>query len=332
MFNLFLVILAAGLIGIAAIIYYSRRGDADFSGGFESAKMKKAVSQNLRNMVAAQRASGEAVKFNKLTEHAAREADVSREEFQKSYDISLERRLKYGQMDVTPSFIRIMQGALTIIIVLPLALTGSHILALLFALMAPSWVIDYVNRRMEKRFMEFDKDYATMLMSYVSLLKTGMNTLVGLQAAAEGLSEESLVRAEIELMLERIKLGVTEEQAIGSFAEDVAHPEVELFLQCLILSRRLGGNLSGTLERLAKQVRKRAQFRGQAKSAIGMEKGSLWGVVFVMGGLMAYLTFTAPDLFGKLVTTQTGWQLAQAGIFLIVIGIYWSSKIAKIKV
>ena len=331
MLEIFLIIIVAGIIGIIAIIFYSRKAPSDFSSGFDSALSKKAVSQNLRNLVAVQRSKGEGA-GEKLTVQAAKEADVSRKELNKSYDISLERMLKYGQLDVTPSFIRIMQGALAIVVALPLALTGSYILAALLFIMIPCWVMDYVNRRVDKRFLEFDKDYATLLMSYVSLLKTGMSTLVGLQAAAEGLSEDALVRAEVELMLERIKLGVPEEQAIGSFAEDILHPEVELFLQCLVLSRRLGGNLSGTLERLAKQVRKRSQFRGQARAAIGMERGSLWGVVFVMGGLMAYLATTSPDLFGMLFTDKTGWMVAQGGVFLIVAGIYWSSKIAKIKI
>ena len=39
------------------------------------------------------------------------------------------------------------------------------------------------------------------------------------------------------------------------------------------------------LERLAKQVRKRQQFRDQAVSAVGMERNSIYAIAFIMTGL-----------------------------------------------
>ena len=99
-----------------------------------------------------------------------------------------------------------------------------------------------------------------------------MNSLTALQAASEGLDPESLVRQEVELMLERLRMGVPEDQSIGSFGEDIFHEEIELFVQALLLSRRVGGNLSDTLERLAKQVRKRQYFRESASAAFGQQR------------------------------------------------------------
>jgi hypothetical protein len=54
-------------------------------------------------------------------------------------------------------------------------------------------------------------------MAFVSRLKSGMNSLTALQSASSGFSDTSLLRAEIELMLERIRLGIQEEQAIKRF-------------------------------------------------------------------------------------------------------------------
>ena len=154
----------------------------------------------------------------------------------------------------------------------------------------------------------------------------------GLEAAAKGLDSDSLVRHEAELLVERLRLGLTEEQAISSFGEDVNHPELELFVQSLLLSRRVGGTLSTTLERLAKQVRKRQQFRSQAVSAVGMERGSIYAIAGIMTLLMIYLGFSQPDLVIPAFTDPLGSMIFQGGLFLIIVGFLWSRVVTNIKV
>jgi Flp pilus assembly protein TadB len=125
---------------------------------------------------------------------------------------------------------------------------------------------------------------------------------------------------------------LTEEQAINSFAEDVAHPELELFVQSLLLSRKVGGTLSTTLERLAKQVRKRQQFRKQAKAAVGMEQGSIYAIAFIMSGLLAYLTWASPELVLPALKHPVGNKIFQSGLTGIIIGFWWSKQVTNIKV
>ena len=171
-----------------------------------------------------------------------------------------------------------------------------------------------------------------MLMQFVSLLKTGMNVIAGLEAAGKGLEESSLVRAEIELLVERLRLGLNEEQAVNAFGEDIAHPELELFVQSLLLSRRVGGTLSATLERLARQVRKRQQFREQAVAAVGMERGSIYAIALIMTLLLFYIGFSQPELVLPAFSHPTGQNILQTGFALIVGGFYWSKKVTNIKV
>ena len=189
-----------------------------------------------------------------------------------------------------------------------------------------------VNMLLNKRVKAFDQDYPVMLLSYVSLLKTGMNALYGLEAAGKGLNPGSLVRAEIDLLLERLKLGLSEEQAISAFADDVAHPELDLFVQSLLLSQKVGGQLSQTLERLARQVRKRQQFREQAKSAVAMERGSISAVAFIMSGLLVFMFFSSPELITGAFSDPLGLKILGWSMLLIVFGFIWSRVITNIKV
>jgi tight adherence protein B len=295
----------------------------------------------LRNLVLAQReqkaaaARGEAVA--QRTDHtlalvAAEEGALTREKSASGSRITLEKQLYYAKWNLTPLQFRGLQAGCALICFIPSYLLATLFIQILGLVMG--WLIPplFLEKKLNQRFEAFDEDYPVMLLSYVSLLKTGMSPIPGLEAAAKGLDEDSVVRAEINLLIERLRLGLSEEQAISAFGEDVNHPELELFVQSLILSRRVGGTLSSTLERLAKQVRKRQEFRKKAVAAVGMERTSLKAIACIMGALMIYLAFTAPQLVLPALTHPLGSKVFQFGIMLIVFGFYWSRKVTNIKI
>lgn len=298
-----------------------------------------AVSSNLRSLVAAQRArtsSNEHAKTSAFESNlalaAAAETNLSRKKSLRSSQMTLEKKLRYAKLPLTPIQVRLIQVIFTVISFIVAFKFAEKSIQIMVVILAPKLIMAVIDSFMNKRFKAFDDDYPVLLMSYVSLLKTGMGSIGGLEAAAKGLDEGSLVRSEIELLIERLRLGLTEEQAIGAFGEDIAHPELELFVQGLILSRRVGGSLSATLERLAKQVRKRQQFRKQAVAAVGMEQSSLYAVAAIMTALMIYLAISSPELVEGAFKKDTGKMIFQGGLALIVFGFWWSKQVTKIKV
>lgn len=249
-----------------------------------------------------------------------------------SAELTLEKKLKYAQWKMKPTTYRIFMvlGSASAVII---AMTKFNIIFQAAALfMGPMLMGALVMRAVNKRFKAFDRDYPAFLLSLVGLLKTGMNPLQGLGAAAESLEEESLVRQEIEVMLERLRLGVSEDKSIGAFGEDVYHPEIELFVQALILSRRLGGTLSDTLDRLARQVRRRQYFREQAVAAVGLQRGSIWFILSIQVGLMFYIYLVLPQFVMESIESPQGWQVWQFGIMVMAIGMYWVRKVSNIRV
>jgi tight adherence protein B len=186
--------------------------------------------------------------------------------------------------------------------------------------------------RITSRFQEFDADYPQFLLSVVSLLKTGMNVMSALEAAARGLEEGSLTRSEVELMIERLRYGVSEDKSIGAFGEDIYHPEIELFVQALLLSRRVGGTLSDTLERLARQVRKRQFFRSSAQAAVSMQRGSIWFILFILIAMESYLYVIYPETVVGALRDELGWQIWQVAILFILAGIFWVRQITKLRI
>lgn len=328
-----LLILVVGLFLVIALIvlFLTVGGGPAIS---EKARHHAAVSDNLRALVQAQRAQRKEGNHNRenLALAAAAEVKELKKKNSGTSRLTLEKKLRYAGWSITPIQFRAIQLILTLVCFIPALLHAKAIVWMFVLFISPSIVDSFLEYAMNKRFKAFDRDYPVMLLSYVSLLKTGMNSITGLEAAARGLDEESLVRQEVELLIERLRLGLTEEQALNAFGENIHHPELELFVQSLLLNRRLGGTLSATLERLAKQVRKRQQFREQAVAAVALERNSIYMIALIMSLLMTYLAFNSPELVFPAFKNPLGNTILQFGAVLILIGFYWSRKVTNIKV
>ncbi|RIL10211.1 MAG: hypothetical protein DCC75_04855 [Proteobacteria bacterium] len=248
--------------------------------------------------------------------------------------LTLTKKLKYAQWALTIPIYRIGQVVISLIAFGAVSALKCDLPLRMFSLLAgPIFMGWLLNFAVNRRFKKFDQDYPQFLLSLVGLLKTGMNLMGALDAAAQGLEEGSLVKQEVQVMIERLRFGVSEDKSIGSFGEDIFHPEIELFVQALLLSRRVGGGaLSDTLERLAKQVRRRQFFRSSAIAAVGMQRGSIWIIIGILAFIEMYLYIVYPLMVTAALKTELGWKVWQAGIIVILLGIFWVRQVTKFKI
>jgi len=247
--------------------------------------------------------------------------------------LTIRKRLKFAQLsNIPPYAFSLAQIATSLALFLVVRLYFDTVLQMIALLSGPLFMNWVINRRIDSRFKKFDADFPQFLLSLVGMLKIGLNPIQALQAAASGLEDGSLVKLEVDLMLERLRMGVSEERSIGSFGEDIYHPEIELFVQALILSRRVGGNLSDTLDRLAKQVRRRQYFRQSANAAVGMQRGSIWFILGVLGGMEAYMYTVWPEAVVGPWKHPDGRVVCQAGLTAIILGLFWVRQVTKLRV
>lgn|GEM_PF-1092332 len=247
--------------------------------------------------------------------------------------VSIQTKLRYAQLQSIPpyvaSFVQIVISLGALILARMYFEAPIQIASLFTGPLFVNWII---HKRIHQRAKAFDLDFPQFLLSVVGMLKTGLNSAQALQAAADNLEETSLVRQEVQLMLERVRLGVPEDRSIGSFGEDIFHSEIELFVQALILSKRVGGTLSDTLDRLAKQARKRQQFKMTAASAVSMHRGSIWFILALILGLNLYMLKVSPELVVGVWTDPTLKGFAQGLLCLILMGMFWMKKLTDFKV
>jgi tight adherence protein B len=293
---------------------------------------KGAVRSNIRNIVNTQRVQSEKAS-PRNSERISIFKTAQESKVQKVVDskITLQKKLKFAQWKLPPVAFRLAELGISIL-AFSFAVAKFNMAIQAISLMTgPLFMRWLLNTAIERRFKAFDADYPQFLLSLVGLLKTGMNAMGALETGAQGLEPGSVVRQEVELMIERLRFGVSEDKSIGAFGEDVFHPEIELFVQALLLSRRVGGNLSDTLDRLAKQVRKRQYFRASANAAVGMQRGSIWFIISILVGLEVYLYFVYPQAVVGAWNDPFGWQVWQFAIVVILLGIFWVRQVTRIR-
>jgi len=291
------------------------------------------MKREMRNIMSSQQAAKTSTAHTRQQKKLLETVAESRVHKRVDSRLTLEKKLKYAQWKLPVLVFYMLEMGISIFAFSILLATDFHIILASFGLLAGSLFMRWLlNLFVDRRFKAFDADYPSFLLSLTGLLKTGMDVMGGLEAAAQGLEEGSLVKEEVEMMIERLRFGVSEDKSIGSFGEDIFHPEIELFVQALLLSRRVGGTLSETLERLARQVRRRQYFRASAKAAVGMQRGSIWFIIVVLVAMQTYLFFTFPEVIIRAINDETGWIVWQGGIAVISLGIFWIRQVTKIRV
>ena len=331
------VLITLLLVSMIYLFFFSGKGDG--LGGNDSSAVRRRSSNDSggswnsrsgsgsgRSSAASARNSGSAPSVLDSASDAARTTRRA------GAKLTLEKRLRFAQWSIPPIAFRIAQIGISLFAMAMASFKLHFILVIVCATIGPILTNAVLNYAIDRRFKAFDADYPAFLLSVVGLLKTGMNPLEALEASARGLTEGAILRDEVEMMIERLRFGVPEEKSIGTFGEDINHPEIELFVQALLLSRRVGGTLSDTLERLSKQVRKRQFFRSSAVAAVGLQRGSIWFIVAILAGLEAYLYIVYPESVVGAWNNPVGWGVWQGGILVILTGIYWVRQVTKIKV
>jgi tight adherence protein B len=249
----------------------------------------------------------------------------------KDATLTIARRLRYARWKLSPLTYYMLATGISGSLFTLVAPYLNGLLCFCSLLAGPIIMRGILTRCIERRSNRFDADYPQFLMSVVGLLKTGMTPSGALETAARGLERNSLVREEVLLMLERIRLGILEDRSIGAFGEDIYHPEIELFVQALLLSYRIGGNLSESIERLSRQVRRRQYFKSSAHAAVGLQRGSIMIITLILIGLQGYIALIFPSLMRNSLNHEIGWQIWQCAGLCVVISFIWIRQVTQMK-
>lgn len=189
-----------------------------------------------------------------------------------------------------------------------------------------------LNKRITKRSENFEQDYPAFLISLASCIKSGKDPLQALSIVKDLFLDGSILKEKLDEVLLDIQEGMSEEEAIGNFAKDIKHPDIDLFRVAFNLSRKEGSGLYSPLRRLTKVTRQRQAFRRKSSAAIAMQKVSAFGILgsgmfiafiqVIMNRENFFLTFQSP----------LGIRLMILGMLFVAVGMIWMLYMARNKI
>ena len=191
----------------------------------------------------------------------------------------------------------------------------------------PRMVLRFLRRR---RLRKFNIQLEEALGVVSSSLKAGFS----INQALDEVAGQNLhpVSVEFRLLTQEIRLGVPLEQALENMNRRLGSDDFELVATAILTARQTGGELTGTLERVASLIRERVKIANKvhALTAVGRLQAI---VIAAMPFLLMYMmTRLHPSLMHEFFRSLTGVVSVILVVVLDVLGFLWIRKITAIEV
>lgn len=188
------------------------------------------------------------------------------------------------------------------------------------------------TRTQTKRIIEFERDYPALLLALSSGVRTGLDPFSALCKCRDLFQAETEMYLQLSKLQSAIEQGKSEDSAVNEFAEDIAHPDLQLFRAAFMLARREGASLSESLQRLVRVTRQRQSFRRKVKAAVAMQRFSAFGITLCTVVIAAIQTLSSPEALESAWNHPVGMRALCAAVLLILTGMTWMFSITRTEV
>lgn len=178
------------------------------------------------------------------------------------------------------------------------------------------WI--YIDGRLRLRAHAFAVDYPTVLLATASSIKTGMTPYQALERSTKLLPSDSPVRLETERLLSALRRGDRKEQAVATFAQDIALPELDLFRSAFLLVLEAGGRFGPTLERLSGVSKDRATLIENARVSTATMRMTANVLLLLTPFVVGSVAIRTPEFFTLITSHPIANVMASVGVLLIV--------------
>lgn len=208
---------------------------------------------------------------------------------------NLEKRLRMtGRKWTLNQYLAVCAGTFALVLVFGL-LRGWQPVTALFVGTAVGLGLPHkvVSVLIARRIKNFTAKFPDALELMVRGLRSGLPISETLTVVAREVPGP--VGEEFRLVSERIRIGLTMDQALTETAERLGTPEFQFFCITLAIQRETGGNLAETLANLSTVLRQRSQMKLKIAAMSSEAKASAWiiGILpFVVFGLITWINYT----------------------------------------
>lgn len=201
----------------------------------------------------------------------------------------------------------------------------------LFGLVTFFLPIIYLNRLIDKRFVEFSKQFPDALSLMASSLRAG-HPLFSAMDIVTGEMPKPICDV-FESARRDISLGIDTKEAFLSMTKIMPKSiDLRFFITAVLIQKEVGGNLAELLDSLSATIRERFKLLGQLRVSTAQTRisGIVLGLVPVL--ILLVVFFLNPEYIKPLFTTPDGKIAFVIAIVLIIAGFIAVKKISDIEV
>ncbi|HEU0082598.1 MAG TPA: type II secretion system F family protein [Bradyrhizobium sp.] len=245
---------------------------------------------------------------------------------QKDKKVSLGIRLTQAGLTLTPQKFMIISAVLGISCFAIVFLVGGGLLGAVglgfgagFGL--PRWVVGYLKKRREKKFLKALPDAVDII---VRGIKAGLPLFESIKVVAADAPEP--LKSEFITIIETQAIGMPLGEACSRLYERMPLPEANFFGIVIAIQQKSGGNLSEALGNLSKVLRDRKKMaeKIQAMSMEAKASAAIIGSLPPIVMLLVYLS--TPDYISLLWTHPTGQLMLVGCVVWMSCGIFVMKK------
>lgn len=140
------------------------------------------------------------------------------------------------------------------------------------------------------------------------------------------------IGAEFRTLFDEINYGVKLEDALLNLLSRVPSTDLQYFVVALLIQHETGGNLAELLDNISVIVRSRIKLLGEIRTLSAEGKLSAWILSLLPFATGLVINIVNPGFMNVLWTDPLGLKMVYGALFLMSVGIWWMSRIIKIRV
>lgn len=220
-------------------------------------------------------------------------------------------------------------GALVFLLAWPHFVLGSiaFIILMFLGWQAPRTLMNNLWERRCSRLVDQMVDGMTIMANGI---KAGQSLTQSMERVVENMSGP--LPQEFGLVLNKVRLGMSVEDALNEFGERIPRQDVQMFVTAVVILKETGGNMAETFQTIVTTVRERQKVEKKIEAMTA--QGNMQAIIVTLVPLILLGVFLAldPNYVMPLFTTPLGWVCLTLIVTLQIIGLVIMKKIVTIKV
>jgi tight adherence protein B len=187
----------------------------------------------------------------------------------------------------------------------------------------------YMRRTRYKRMISIEENLPDALDLMGRSLKAGHALPGALQMVGSEMTGP--ISSEFKIVFDEINYGLPIHEAMDNLITRVPSTDLSFFAIAVLLQAENGGNLTEILSNISSLVRARLKLLGTVRVLSAEGRMSAW-ILSLLPFIVAFLLFLInPSFFNVFLTDPGGKKVIKIALVLMLIGIFWMSKIVKIR-